>query len=282
LKNSLLIFLLTSVFSCNNLGSKDQDSLVARVKDQYLLKEDLKAVLPKDLSTTDSTLFVNAYINRWARRHLLMEGAQRNLSVEQQKNYEDLISQYRTDLYTKAYLDGLVQQNLDTVISQEEVERFYELNNESFKLNENLIRLRYIKMAQSALNKEEIIERFRRYDSLDRTVLDSISVQFNSYSLRDSVWVSASQVINKIPVLKAQDKGELLKISNFIQLKDSINLYLINVVDVKKENEYAPLQYVLPSIKQMVSNKRKLELIKQLERDIINDAIETNDFEIYE
>jgi hypothetical protein len=264
------------------LSNNGDGNLVARVKEQYLFKDDLKKILPKDLSPSDSALFVNAYVNRWARRHLLMEGAQRNLSDQQQQNFDELVSQYRTDLYTKAYLDGLVQQAIDTVISNDEIQGFYELNNESFKLNENLIRLRYIKLAQSALNKEEITERFQRYDSLDRSVLDSIAVQFNSYSLRDSVWVSSSQVMKKIPVLNAQDEDELLKISNFMQLKDSINLYLIKVVDVRKENEHAPLQYVLPSIKQMVLNKRKLELIKQLETDIIKDAIQTNDFEIYE
>jgi hypothetical protein len=278
----LAAFLLVVLFGCDFLGRPKGEDPIARVKDNYLYKEELKNIVPSDLKGQDSILFVNAYINRWARRLLLMEGAQRNLDDEKQLEFESLISQYRTDLYTKAYLDALVLQNIDTLVTNEEAQHFYDLNRESFKLNEDLIRLRYINMSQSALNTDEVIERIQRFDSIDRPFLDSISVQFNSFSLKDSIWVSAKEVVDKIPVIDSTNENELLKISNFLQLKDSINLYLIKVVDVRRENDYAPLPYVMPSIYQLVLNKRKLELTKQLENDIIKDAIKTNDFETYE
>ena len=86
----------------------------------------------------------------------------------------------------------------------------------------------------------------------------------------------------KHPVVNSQNKNQLLKKSNFIQLKDSINLYLMQVKDVRIQNNYAPLEYVSSSIEQIVINKRKLELIKQLEKDITKDAIKNKQFEIYE
>ena len=270
------------LLGCNLINGSQEGELVARVKDNFLYEEDIKGIIPEDLDKEDSTLFVNAYINRWAQSRLLMDGAQRNLSEEKQKEFESLIAQYRTDLFTKAYLDGLIFQSMDTIVSEEEAEKFYELNKESFKLNERLLKLRYINISQNALNYEEVTDRLKRFDSIDRPFLDSIAVQFNSYSLKDTVWVRSKDVISKIPVINSENESELLKISNFIQLKDSINLYLIKVVDVRMENEYAPLPYVLPSINQMVLNKRKLELTKQLEKDIIKDAIKTNEFEIYE
>jgi hypothetical protein len=276
------ILVIFTVVSCDYFKRVPEDVIVARVKDNYLYKDEIKDLVPAGLSPEDSAVIVNAYINRWARQHLLMDGAQRNLSDEQQQEFNELISQYRNDLYSKAYLDGLVLQNLDTVVSQEEAQTFYEENRESFKLNDNIIKLRYINLAQSALNLDEIKERFVRFDSLDQPYLDSIAIQFNSFSLRDSIWVGAQQVADKIPVIDETNQSELLKISNFLQLKDSINLYLIKVVDVRPRNDYAPLQYMLPSINQMVLNKRKLELTKQLENDIIKDAIRTKEFEIYE
>ncbi len=42
-----------------------------------------------------------------------------------------------------------------------------------------------------------------------------------------------------------------------------------------------PLSYIKPTIEQIILNKRKLELIKKLEKDITKDAIKNNDFEIY-
>jgi len=276
------VFVFFTLVSCDYFKRVPEDVVVARVKDNYLYKDEIKDLVPAGLSPEDSTVIVNAYINRWARQYLLMDGAQRNLSDEQQQEFNELISQYRNDLYSKAYLDGLVLQNLDTLVSQEEAQKFYEENRESFKLNDNIIKLRYINLAQSALNLDAIKDRFVRFDSLDQPYLDSIAIQFNSFSLRDSIWIGAQQVADKIPVIDETNQSELLKISNFLQLKDSINLYLIKVVDVRPRNDYAPLQYMLPSINQMVLNKRKLELTKQLENDIIKDAIRTKEFEIYE
>ena len=99
--------------------------------------------------------------------------------------------------------------------------------------------------------------------------------------MTDSVWIRLDQDINKIPVVTIENKDELLKKSNFIQLKDSLGLYLMQINDVLLRNSTAPLEYVKPTINQIVINKRKLELIKQLEKDIKKDAINNKQFEIY-
>ena len=111
--------------------------------------------------------------------------------------------------------------------------------------------------------------------------LDSISVQSKGYSLNDSIRITASQITEKISVLNSENKKELLKKSNYVQLKDSLDLYLMQIKDVLSQNDLAPLEYVKPTIKQIVINKRKLELIKQLEKDITKDAIKNKQFEIY-
>jgi hypothetical protein len=283
LKRVVFAILVPILFiGCDFFSRVPEDIIVARVKDNYLYKDEIKDLVPVGLSPEDSAVIVKAYINRWARQHLLMDGAQRNLSDEQQQEFEVLVDQYRNELFSKAYMDGLVIQSLDTLVTEMEAQEFYIANRESFKLNENIIKLRYINIQQSALNLDEVKERFVRFDSIDKPYLDSIALQFNTFSLKDSIWVSAQQVADKIPVINTTNQSELLKISNFLQLKDSINLYLIKVEDVRYRNDYAPLQYMLPSINQMVLNKRKLELTKQLEMDIIKDAIRTKEFETYE
>ena len=277
-----VIVLLVLLIGCDYINRKQDEQPLARVKDHYLYYSQIKNIIPSGISSTDSSILVKAYIDRWARQHLLMSGAQRNLTEEQQLEFDELVSQYKTDLFIKAYLDGLVIQTVDTLITNSEAEQIYEENKESFRLNEEILRLRYIGLAQSALNLNEVTERLKRFDSIDRIHLDSISMQFKSFALDDSLWVKAKDVREQIPVLNAESTQELLKISNFLELKDSINLYLIKVVDVRKQYDYAPLQYVMPTIEQMVLNKRKLELTKKLEKDILKDAIRTKDYEVYQ
>lgn len=282
IKKAILVIVTSSfLFSCNFFKQTDDRIPVARVGESFLYDEDVKDLVAEGTSVEDSTLIVNGYITRWATQLLLVEGAKRNLPEEIQNDFSKLINQYRNDLYTKAYVESLVKRNIDTAVSTAEAQRIYENNKESFKLNEELIKLRYINISQSALNKDDIEKRFKRFDEKDQRYLDSLHVQFKSYSLNDSIWVKVAQVVEKIPVLSSDNKKELLKKSNFIQLKDSIGLYLIQINEVLQQNDYAPLEYVKPTVKQIIMNRRKLELIKQFEKDITKDAIKNNQFEIY-
>ena len=282
MKQSFTILCFAILFcGCDFFKTTDDRQPVARVNDTYLYEEDIANLIPKSVSKEDSLVLVNAYINRWARQLLLMDGALLNLSEDKQSEFSKLVEQYKSDLFTKAYLEGLVKKNIDTVVTISEAKVFYESNRESFKLNDVLLQFRYVSLPLNPVGLDTITKRFKRFEAKDKRYLDSISVQFKSYSLNDSLWVKYNQVAEKVAVVNQENKIDLLKKSNFLQLKDSINLYLMHVNDVRLQNEYAPLEYVLPSIKQIVINKRKLELIKQLENDITKDAITNNKFEIY-
>ncbi len=278
---SVIILTFVCVLSCDFFKKTEDRTPIARVNETYLYEEDIKDLVAEGTSVEDSTLLVNNYITRWATQLLLVEGAERNLPENTQNNFNKLVSQYKKDLFTKAYLDALVKKNIDTTVNQSEADTVYSKNKETFKLNEELVKFRYINIPQNAINLDDIEKRFKRFDANDKRYLDSISVQFKSYSLNDSVWVKTSQVIEKVPVLNAENKKELLKKSNFLQLKDSLHLYLMQINDVLLQNDYAPLEYVKPTINQIIINKRKLELIKQLEKDITKDAIKNNQFEIF-
>jgi len=283
LKHYLLyIFAFCLLFSsCDFFKKTDDRTPIARVNESYLYEEDIEGIVPEGATKEDSLLMINAYVNRWARQLLLMDGALINLSENKQQEFSKLVEQYKNDLYTKAYLDGLVKQSIDTSVAQNEAKTFYEANKESFKLNDDLLQFRYISLPQNPIDLDSIKRKFKRFNKMDKRYLDSISVQFKSYSLNDSIWIKYSQAAEKISVVNLENKNQLLKKSNYVQLKDSLNLYLMHVKDVRLQNDYAPLEYVNTSIKQIVINKRKLELIKQLENDITKDAIKNNQFQTY-
>ena len=278
----IYIFALLFFFSCNSFFKKNKiEDAIARVNDNYLYSEDVNKILPEGASKADSIIIVSDYINKWASRLLLLENAKINLPENQQEGFNDLVKQYETDLYTKTYLEALVKRSIDTSVSHQQAINTYEINKESFKLNDELLQFRYINLPQNSVNLQEIKTKFKTFEKADKRFLDSISVQFNSYSLNDSVWVKASQVLNKIPTVDQTNKNQLLKKSNFIQLKDSLNLYLIQINDVLLRNDYAPLEYVKPTLNQIIINRRKLDLIKNIEKDILQDATKNKEFEIY-
>lgn len=278
---SILSILIVCVISCNFYKETDERKPVARVGDNYLYQDDLVSILSDPVTGRDSILIVQNFIKEWATEQLLVDGAQINLSEEKQKNFNRLIDQYKSDLFSKAYLEALVKRNLDTAVSKAEAATYYEANKEAFKLNEELIKFRYIHVDKNIIDLKGIKKRFQEFNSSDKIALDSMAIQFKSYSLNDSIWVKMSQVISKIPGVNSENKNQLLKKSNFVQLTDSLGVYLMQVNQVLLRNDTAPLEYVKPIINQIVINRRKLELIKKLEIDITKDAIKNKEFEIY-
>ena len=275
-----LVFVIL-LWSCDFFKKTDDRIPIARVNDAYLYAEDIEDLISEDTSKDDSTLLVRNFINRWATQQLLVDGAMLNLSETKQNAFNKLIEQYKNDLFTKAYIEALVKQRIDTLISKEEAEGYYNKNKEVFKLNEELIKFRYLHVDENIIDFKAIEEKFKRFNFEDKKELDSISIQFKSYSLNDSIWIKVSQVVDKIAVINPENKNQLLKKSNFVQLKDSLGVYLMQINDVLLRNDTAPLEYVKPTIDQIVINKGKLELIRELEKDITKDAIKNKQFEIY-
>lgn len=255
---------------------------LARVNDVYLMAEDIDLTEFENLNPEDSLLQIQTVIRNWATQQLLIDGASMNLEEKQQSDFEALVEQYRTDLYTSAYVEALVQRNLDTSITTTELSVTYNQNKELFVLRENLLKLRYINIGSNISNVNEIKRRFKRYNSEDQAILDTISIQFNSFFLNDSIWIKEDQVVSKIEPLQKGFNKLLLKKPNFIQLNDSLELYLIQIKEVLASGLQAPIEYVLPTLRQIIINQRKLKLIGQLKNEIVNDAIKNKKFEIYE
>ena len=282
IKPSLLLLICSFLcISCGWLKSPEDGIVVARVNDAYLYQSDVKEYLSDFSNDQDSAVLTTSFINNWATKQLLLDGAKRNVSRQDQEVFNQMAEDYRLGLYTSTYKDALVNKQLDTVVSLEEAQKFYEENKHNFNLNEDLLKLRYIQIGDDYINKKQLQEFFIRFNDEDKYILDSLKFQFKKYFLNDSVWVKKSVVIQSVNPVNAANADNLLKKTNFIQLRDSLGLYLISVGETLSRKQTAPLEYVRPTIDQILKNKRKLALVKELEKEIKDDAIKNNKFEIY-
>ncbi len=253
---------------------------MARVNDNFLYEKDIQKFISEDTTPEDSILIVNNYINRWATQQLLIDQARINLSADQLEQYEKLVQEYQNDLLTEAYKNVIVSKQLDSTITEQEYRDYYETNKENFRLKDLLVKLRYVQLPVNYEGLASVREKLGRYNEKDRKSLNSQDYQFISSNFNDSVWVRKEILLNTLPAIR-DNSEQVLKKSNFTQLQDSLGVYLVKIEDVLNPNDTAPLSYVKPTLKQIILNKRKLELIKKLETDITRDAIETNNFEIY-
>jgi hypothetical protein len=275
----LLLILLVS--SCQ-LKEVSSDKIVARVNNQYLYESEVNDHIRANLSSADSTSMAKNYINAWVKEQLLLEKAVFNLNPSQQTSLENLIRQYRNDIFIKTYQEEWLKSRMDTLVTPQEIEAYYKENKQNFKLHQDLVRGRYVQLPLANFNKASVSRALRRFNVSDRNYLDSISLQFNSTYLNDSVWFRPQAFFNRINRSLPQEYDRYLKSKRFFEIEDSIDLYLVFVEEVRRRNEIAPLSHINPTLKQILLNKRKLETMRQFDSDILEEAIKNKTLEIYE
>ena len=276
---SIYLIVLLLICSCN-LSTNEESNAVARVGEDFLFKSDLEDQIGPNGS--DSIQITTRTINEWAEELLYLKKAEINLSSREKKRLEKLVSTYRNDLYVKTYKDKAIQSQLDSIVEKEEIESYFEQNKLNFKTNKDLMRGRYVRVLNENYNLRSIRKSIRRFNEDDKVFLDSIALQFTTYSLNDSIWVQASQFFNRLPSISERRYKNFLKNDTFFELQDSLEVYLVVVEEVVLRNYLAPLEYVEPTLKQILINKRKLELMRQLDREIIEEGLRQNIYEVYE
>lgn len=272
------LFLL---LSCGKENSKNKTDAIARVKNEYLYLSDLENLVPAGTPKKDSIAIVKDFINRWATQQLLIDNANKNISKSKQIELDELINQYKMDLYSKAYLEQLVVTKIDTVITNEEIEKYYNINKNNFKANSPLVKLRYINLVKGNNKLASISAKFSSFKSKDKKELKNLAIQFKDYAFNDSIWVDVNQVYERLPFVNQDNVAKFIDVGISYQYADSSSVWFVKVRDMVQKNNVVPLSYISPTIKQIILNKRKTDLINKIQTEITNDAIKDNDFEIF-
>tara|TARA_X000000368_G_scaffold415387_1_gene407043 strand:+ start:26 stop:886 length:861 start_codon:yes stop_codon:yes gene_type:complete len=278
-----LVVLISFLFliNCEYFSNKPRLAL-ARLGDKYLFFEEIKNNMPINLSSEDSIIYINNQIIKWAKNLILNDKALINLDFEEQKNLFNMVESYKSDLFSHYYKEKMVKISMDTLISNNEIENYYYNNKLNFRLNQDLVKARYIKISADNYNIKDVRNRFKRFNQEDIIFLDSISLQFSLFSLNDSTWINKDLFFSKFPDIKTYIKNNIVKKTLFYQLEDSLELYLIKINKSVFRNDVAPLDFIKPTLKQILLNKKKIQFISDFEKDLINDAIQKKEFEFYE
>jgi len=269
------------VIGCDQFYNVKQDVVVARAGNSYLYRSELRDNITVFSSKTDSIIQSENYINNWARKQLLFDQAIINLDIEAQKEMDELVNSYRSDLWSRSYKEFIVKSNIDTLISKTEIETYYRENQNNFRLNEAMVNLRYIALPSENIDLLEIKNKLIRFQEEDIRFLDSLTFQFNSYGLKDSLWLTKRELIRTLPIINENNFENYLKKSQFFLVEDAFEVYLLFVNNYMLRNEVAPLVSIENTIRKIVFNKRKLDFIKQFDKEILQDAIRTKKFQLY-
>ncbi|MES2487142.1 MAG: peptidylprolyl isomerase, partial [Bacteroidota bacterium] len=169
----------------------------------------------------------------------------------------------------------------DTTVTEDELVKYYNANKENFKATGTLAKLRYIKMAKDHPKFNFARQKFSAGGKKDIKALNDMAIQFKSYAFNDSVWTDMNDIYQKLPFIKPDNRDKYISGGISYQYPDSLDVYLVKVSKVIDRNQVAPYEYIRPTIKQLIINNRKLELIKKFQKEITDDALKDKKYEIY-
>ncbi|MBN1597667.1 MAG: hypothetical protein JW894_05195 [Bacteroidales bacterium] len=275
-----LLLLIAFFISCNRAGDNIENPPVARVYDKYLYKSQIENIVPGGLTVEDSLLVVRDHIEKWIRQQLLLHQANLQLT-EDEKNVEKQISDYQTSLLIFKYEQNFIKNYLDTLIEENEIVDYYTSYSSNFILNNDLIKGRFIKVDRNA---PELYKLRRWYRSDDPEHIKELeSYCYNNaeiYKYFDEDWIYFSEIIGMMPELHTRPESILKYWKNY-EMKDTTSFYLLKITDYKLAGSVAPIELVRVDIKSILINKRKIQLIHQLESDVYNNALNRDNFSIY-
>lgn len=288
-----IIILLTfaTVFSSceylnlKKLGIQEDETverrIVAKVGESKLYLDDLDGIVSKETSSTDSANLINRYVNSWVRKQLLINEASEKINFDLPA-IERKVLDYKYALMVHEYKKFYVDKNLDTTVSQQEVEEYYNANKDNFELKQNIIRGYFIKITKDApkLNKLSKMVNSNKSESFNE--LKSYCFRFaDSYFLEDSIWINFDEVIQNTPFVSVTNKVDFLKSNSYVEEEDENFIYFLKIKEYKISDQISPLEFVKNDIKQIIFNKRKVALANKLEEDVFKEATKSEKYEIY-
>ena len=277
MREKFLILIAILLSSCNELTSIKNDKLVSRVGENYLYESEI----PDFSLYQDSLIRKKVFIDSWAREKILFDLSLVNLDQKSIINLDELIERYKRDLYINSYKDILINSMVDSIISDSEIDEYYDKNLNKFKLNEDLIKFRFVKIPLDNINLNKIRNGLIRYSSFDMQLIDSLSFQLASYNLNDSLWITKRDFFNQVDFVNYENQKKYVKKGQLISKRDSMYVNLLFIDDILQANSVAPRSYLTDRIKSTIYNNRKILLIKELNKEIINDAIKSKKYELY-
>lgn len=269
------------VSSCRAISNfLRNDEVVAEVGVERLYRSDLDAIIPADLPIEDSVRLARQYINAWASDIVYVAIAEQQLSKTERDVTKEL-EEYRKSLLKYRYEQLYVNERLDTAVSDEKVEEYYNAHKDKFRLQRPLVKARFMRIHTDSPMMEVIRKKMKSDDVTELLEADSLAF---SAAVRFTTWNDEWQDI----VVLARELGvgydsvfEKMK-DGYVKLEDTTGFTNIAYVSkIVRAGDYAPVEYASPQIRDIIISTRKQSLIFSLEQDLLKDARESGQFVIY-
>ena len=272
------IALSVAIVACN--WNSDRAELIAEIGGRQLTLKELTEVIPDNSSAEDSAALADHYIQDWVTKQLIIAKAEASLPEELQ-SFEEMIENYRSSLMIYAFEQEWVRQKLDTIVSEQEVEAYYNENEKNFQLKDYILKVKFTALAADSKNISQVKKLFNSTKPEDLVKWEQLCVDIGaSYFFNEEDWMKWDEFIKQAP-LEVYDIEGFLKKKKMVEFEKENNLYLISVVDYQLTGSRSPISFERDKIRSMIINKRKLALLDTMRKDLYTKAQQDGEIKLY-
>ena len=277
-KTTIILLVLTLLVGCDRLDIKHLQGVVAECNGESLLATEIEA-LTLGLSAEDSAQVAEQYVHQWAINLLMKDVIRGN----QNKEIERLVAEYRRSLYQHEWEQHLVARRMSQHVEDSVVLAYYEANKHHFVLRETILRGVLLVVPNGAPSMDQL----KRYivepqDEEHIEWVEKYAYQYASgYELFLDEWKTANQILLRMP-FEEDNLQKQLKQQRQITMQDSLNSYILQVVDVYVKGEQMPIDYARKEIEKIILSQRQVDFIESERENLYNNAIQSGKLKRYE
>ncbi|MFT6747625.1 MAG: hypothetical protein ACJAZ2_001981 [Glaciecola sp.] len=272
-------FLLgVALISCNEQEKLNDSPVVAQIGNSALRTNELKLLFGKDLKTTD--LNVKIYVHNWIRNEVVLQHGAIQLAAEE-KDFTKELKEYENSLLRYRIESKYIDEHVDTVVSLQEMKKYYDLNASNFELKEHYVKVRILKMKGDFSEVKKSKKMVSYTDSVGK---ENYNLWVNKHELfsvvHDSSWVKWDYMKEIVPIKPYSDEYFLAN-NSYRELWAEGDLWVIKLTDFQLKDNKSPFEMVESKIKSILINKRKMSLIKKMEKEMYNEAVKNGEIKLF-
>ena len=275
-----VLALVAVLVSCEQKHDHKGKLPLVEVAGKFLYQEDLRKVLPLNLSADDSTLFAENYIRNWVEDVLLFDKAEGN--IPNNEKIRNLVESYRKALVMHTYQEELVRQKLSNEITQTEIADYYEKNKSLFVLDKPIVKGLFFKVPLQSAGLADV----RRW--YKKNAQDAIE-KLEKYSLRHAVtydyfydnWRPVDEIEALVPSKSWTEKDDYLNQNRNVEFKDTAFVYFLHIEEFQGTGKQKPLDFASEEIKEILINLKRVEFINKVKEDLYRQASDKNKINYY-
>lgn len=271
------LFILSAVtVACNKPLQTDKQ--LAKVHNQVLYLSQLDGLFPEGTTKEDSVIIIQSYSNRWIREALILHEAEQNRP--DQLNIDQLVEDYRASLLKNSYEKVLVEELLDSSITQTELMEFYEKNKEQYQLETPIIRCHFVKAPILEAGSDSLRIWWNQSSPESFLKMEAFCTESGTpFLLNDSTWTRLEEIAIELP--KGSLTSDNVRSKLDFQQRDDQYQYFLKIFEVKNRTEIAPLGFIEEQARKVILHSRKLKLLQEKKEELFDLELRRKNIEIF-